>query len=263
MPSSSSVAAFVVAVALAMPVGAQSSPGVAPVGPGSGDTAPPLTAPAGRVLLPGAWHYQVLMARGDQRMELARRTVRVLPAPGDPSVWLVLEETDSHGRLMADSLLVRRADLRPMSRAATMGPVRMSLSFGQDSVRGAMTAPGGDSLPVSLPSAPGLVASGAMLESLLTIAPLDSGWAATAVQVVPGPAGVALVPVTLRVEAVESVPALDGDHLAWRMSATAADAQQWLWVDRESGRLLRMESMAPQSPDVRYLTVLERSEPGS
>lgn len=228
----------------------------------SAEAPPPIAVPAGAALTAGSWRYRVLMSRDGQSIELARRTVTVAAAPGEPSAWLLLEQTDSHGRLMADSLFVERDGLRPIRRSAMMGPVHLSLRFGPDSIRGAMAAPGDESLPVSLPDVRGLVASGAMLDALFTLVPLDSGWAATAVQVVPGPAGVALVPVMLRVEGAESVGTLDGDHVAWRLSATAGDSQQWIWVDRTSGRLLRMESSAPQAPDVRYLTVLESSGPG-
>lgn len=245
-------------------VGAQAAPSdsaLPRVAPTNTDMPPPLAVPAGAELTPGVWRYRVLMSRDGQSMELARRTVRVLRAPASPDAWLLIEETDSHGRLMADSVLLARDGLRPLSRDATMGPVRLSLRFDGDSVRGAMTAPGVAALGVSLPNVAGLVASSAMLESFLTLVPLDSGWAATVVQVAPGPAGVALVPLTLRVDGAESVRTFDGDHQAWRLTAIAADTEQLIWVDRGTGRLLRMESAAPQSPDVRYLTVLEQAEP--
>ena len=76
-------------------------------------------------------------------MKLARRTLSVSPATaGGEAAWLILDVTEARGQTMTDSLLVRRADLRPLSRAAQIGPLRLETRFAADSITGSLSAPG-------------------------------------------------------------------------------------------------------------------------
>lgn len=237
------------------------APRPAPPPPPELDVAAPLVPPPSARLASGSWGYRVMLSRGDQTIELARRTLTVGPAPADASAWLLVDETDARGQVNADSLFLSRDGLVPRRRAAAMGPVRIALTFAADSVRGMMTAPGGESLAVSLPTVTGLVASGAMLESLLTVVPLAEGWAATAVQVAPSPTGTALAPATFRVLAADSVTVPAGTFAVWRLIVTAGGAEQWLWLDRATGRLVRSQMSPPLSPDVTYVTELVEVPP--
>ncbi|MHB1224352.1 MAG: hypothetical protein ACYC2G_09965 [Gemmatimonadaceae bacterium] len=225
------------------------------------DVAEPMVAPPSARLASGSWSYRILLSRGGQTIELARRTLTVGPAPSDASAWLLVDQTGARGQVTADSLFLSRVGLTPRRRAATMGPVRIALTFDADSVRGMMSAPGGESLAVSLPAVPGLVASGAMLESLFTVMPLAEGWAATAVQVAPSPTGTVLAPATFRVMAADSVTVPAGTFAVWKLVVTAGGAEQWLWLDRSSGRLVRSQMSPPLAPDVTYVTELVEAAP--
>ncbi len=251
----------VAALALLMPLALVAQQPARPPTVAELDVAEPLIAPPGARLASGSWSYRVMLSRGSNTIELARRTLTVGPSPADAATTLVVDETDSHGQVVADSLFLSSDGLRPLRRSAAMGPLRIVLRFGADSVRGTMSAPGGDTLPVSLPVVPGLVASGGMLESLFTVVPLDEGWAGTAVQVAPGPNGTSLAPATIRILAADSVTVPAGTFAVWKAVVTAGGAEQWLWLDRATGRLVRSEMKPPQSSDIVYVTELTGAAP--
>lgn len=251
----------VAAVALCMPLALVAQKPTLPSPGAELDVAEPLVAPAGAHLASGSWSYRIMLSRGDNTIELARRTLTVGQSPSDAATTLIVDETDSHGQVVADSTFLSTDGLRPLRRSAAMGPLRIVLRFGADSVRGTMSAPGGDTVPVSLPVVPGLVVSGGMLESLFTVVPLGEGWAGTAVQVAPGPTGTSLVPATIRVLAADSVTVPAGTFAVWKAVVTAGGAEQWLWLDRASGRLVRSEMKPPQSSDVVYVTELTNAAP--
>ncbi len=225
------------------------------------DVAEPLVAPAGAHLASGSWSYRVLLSRGGNTIELARRTLTIGPSSADSTTTLVVDETDSHGQVMADTTFLSTIGLSPRRRSANMGPLRLMLRFGVDSVRGTMSAPGSDTVQVSLPVVPGLVASGGVFESLLTVAPLGEGWSGTAVQVAPGPNGTSLVPATIRILAADSVTVPAGSFAVWKAVVTTGGVEQWLWLDRTSGRLVRSEMKPPQASDVVYVTELTAAAP--
>ena len=252
------------AVAVAPRAGAQTAPpgpGALPPGPPVLDTAPLLTRPVLPAVQPGTWRYSLQVARNGQSMELAQRTVTVEAAPGNADAWRVIDETNAHGQLLGDTVLLARRDLHPLQRRASLGPVRLSLDFDADSVRGLISAPAAPPVPVTLPMSPAVVANGASLETLLTTLPLADDWAATVLQVAPSPVGVSLALLTLRVIGEDSVEVPAGRFAVWVVRVSSGDAQQAYWLARDSGRLIGMLVTPPQSPDVRYLTVLTAAEP--
>lgn len=265
LPVAAAFAVGVPAAAAAQQPAAPAAP-VAPLAPAPLqaqplDTAAPMVAPPSARLEAGSWSYRMTLSRGGQTIELARRTLTAGPAPGDAAALLLVDESNARGQISTDSLFLSRDGFRPLRRSASMGPVRIGLRFDADSVRGVMTAPGGDSLPVSLPNVTGLVASGSMLESLLTMMPLAEGWAATAVQVAPGPTGTALAPATFRVLAADSVTVPAGRFAVWTVIVTAGGMEQWLWLDRATGRLVKSQMSPPLSTDVVYVTELVGAAP--
>ena len=238
------LAAAVAGAALSAPVAGAQSP------------AAPLTLD-GSALQPGRWSYVATMERGGASIELARRTLSIREAEylGTPA-WLILDETDAHGQLMPDSIIVRRSDLAPLARAARMGPVRLAVVAAGDSLRGIMSVPGGDELPIALELAPSTMLGDAMLEVALTLLPLRAGWTGTVQELAPSPFGAALTPVTLTVVGEERVTVAAGAIDCWVVTAAAGGVEQRLSVARSDGRLVRRSSTPPRAPDVHYETVL-------
>lgn len=222
----------------------------------------PLAGLAAGGLRAGSWTYQSSMVRGTQSMELARRVLTVSPATagGEPA-WLILDVTEARGQTMTDSLLVRRADLRPLARAAQMGPLRLEARFGADSVTGSLSAPDAPSAPIAMPSGPGLVANMGMLESAFTLLPLRAGWTGTVRQLVPNPGGLAVMPLVLTVTGEEEVTVPAGSFPSWTVTAVSAGTTQRLWLSKADGRLLKVTATPPQVPDLTYETVLVGAPP--
>lgn len=221
--------------------------------------ADPLAGLSAASLQPGRWVYRSTMTRGEQSVELARRTLTVAPA-GD-SAWLILDVAEARGQSMTDSLLVRRRDLRPLSRAATMGPLRLQATFGPDSVSGALTAPETPGAPIALAMGPGFVANMGMLESALTLLPLHAGWTGVVRQLVANPAGLAVMPLELTVTGEDTVTVPAGRFPSWTVTAASAGTEQRLWLAKADGRLLRVSATPPQMPDLVYETVLVEAPP--
>lgn len=214
---------------------------------------------AGATLAPGSWSYASTVTRGTATVELARRTLSVRAAEhGGAPAWLILDETSARGQSMTDSLLVARADLRPLRRVADMGPMRIVLGFAGDSVRGTMTVPGGGESTVALATSGGapVVANSGMLESALTLLPLRAGWRGEVLQLAPSPMGTTLVPISLLVTGEEEVTVPAGTFDTWVLTASAGGAEQRLWVAKEGGRLVQQVATPPHAGDVEYRTVL-------
>jgi hypothetical protein len=272
MPLAPSVARSLLAAALL--VGAAAPLRAQRVLPADGVVAPGAAADTSRdalaglraaALRPGTWTYASTVTRDGASIELARRTLTIAPVSEDGSAaWLLLDVTAARGQTMTDSLVVARDDLRPLRRAAEIGPVRLTLRFVGDSAVGTMRVPGEEALPVAAAS-PGatLVASGGMLEAALRLLPLGAGWSGRISQLAPGPLGVSAVPVTLAVTGDTAVTVPAGRFDAWVVTATSAGATQTLWVAKEGGVLVRQQASPPHAAEVSYETVLVEATPAT
>ena len=239
-------------------LGAQDSAAAVTASP----AADPLAGLAGAALRPGSWTYQSSMVRGGQSVELARRVLTVAPATvGGEAAWLILDVTEARGQTMTDSLLVRRADLRPLSRAAQMGPLRLETRFGGDSITGSLSAPDAPAAPIAMPAGSGLVANMGMLEAAFTLLPLQVGWKGVVRQLVPNPSGLAVMPLELTVTGEEAVTVPAGSFPSWTVTAASAGVEQRLWLSKADGRLLKVSATPPQVPDLTYETVLVSAAP--
>ncbi len=217
----------------------------------------PLATLGTTALRPGSWTYRSTVERGGATVELGRRTltVRATEHDGAPA-WLILDETRARGQAMTDSLVVTGADLRPVRRVADMGPMRIVLAFPGDTIRGTMAVPGAEPADVLLTVGERrVVVNAGMLETVLPLLPLAAGWTATIAQLTPSPLGAAVVPLRLTVTGEASVTVPAGTFDAWLLTASAAGAEQRMWLAKDTGRLLRQEASPPTS-DVVYRTEL-------
>ena len=248
-------------LAAAAPVPAQ-SPAAALPGPAADSAPDALVGLRGERLTPGRWRYLSTVARGEERVELGRRTLSIEATTHDgAAAWRLVDETEARGQRMADTLLVARDDLRPLRRAAAMGPLRLSLDFTPSGARGTMRAPGGGETPLALATAGPVVASAAMLEAVLRLSPLAAGWRGRVVQLGLTPSGVAATPLALAVVGEETVATPAGERAAWVVTATAGGAEQRLWVAKEGGVLLRQRASPPHAADFVYETTLVEAPP--
>ncbi|HEY0971186.1 MAG TPA: hypothetical protein VGE02_09485 [Gemmatimonadales bacterium] len=211
----------------------------------------------GSRLAAGAWSYVSTVTRSGATVELGRRTLTVSRAEeGGRPAWLLLDETSGHGQTFRDSLFVARAGLEPIRQHAEAGPMSVRLRFSHDSVTGAIELTGAPTTPVAFEVSSPPVANAGMLESILALAPLDSGWEASIGQLVVSPVGTAVLPITIRVVGEETVTVPAGTFPTWIVEIVTSEVAQRLWVDRATGRLVRARSEAPGMAGVTYETVL-------
>jgi hypothetical protein len=87
----------------------------------------------------------------------------------------LLETRIGDGIPAADSLLAGIVDLHPIHWSSTLGGARLAAEFRGDTVFGATSAPSGRrSMVAAVPS--GTMISSAMLETVLRLLPLTTGW---------------------------------------------------------------------------------------
>ena len=248
-------------LATAAPAAAQVP--AAPVPAPAVDSAPDaLAGLRGDRLTAGRWSYLSTVARGEERVELGRRTLAIEPAMHDGvAAWRLVDETEARGERMADTLLVARDDLHPLRRTATTGPLRLLLDFTSGGARGSMRAPGAGEIPLSLETARPVVANAAMLEAVLRLAPLAVGWRGRVTQLGLTPSGVAVTPLDLAVVGEDTVALAGASRPAWVVAATAGGAEQRLWLAKEGGVLLRQRASPPHAADFVYETTLVEARP--
>lgn len=179
---------------------------------------------------------------------------------GSPA-WLLLETRTTERGLATDSLLVRREDLRPLHWGATLGPARLSAEFVSDTALfGATSGPTGRrSVVAAVPQ--GALISGAMLETMLRLLPLQPGWRDSTVAVSVTLGSNLLLPTTLSVVRQESVSVPAGTFDCWVVDARAAGAETFYWVSRQNPVVVRSIQALPNMGGARLVTELMRVVP--
>src|SRR5205085_11703974 len=88
---------------------------------------------------------------------------------------LLVETRSGDGIPAGDSLYAGVSDLHPLHWDATLGSARLAAEFRGDTVFGGTSAPGGRrSIVAAIPA--GTLVNAAMLESILRVLPLQTGW---------------------------------------------------------------------------------------
>ena len=126
----------------------------------------------------------------------------------------------------------------------------MAVEFGADSVRGLATSPAGR-VPYSLPMRPDLVVTLGMAEALLSVAPLQPGWALDASLVQADLGGITAIPVRFGVEGEERVRVGDLEVDTRVVGMRGAGVEHRWWVRRD-GVVVRSARIAG-APALRVL----------
>lgn len=177
------------------------------------------------------------------------------------AAWLLLETRTTERGLATDSLLVRRDDLHPLHWGATLGPARLSAEFVADTaVFGATSGPTGRrSVVTNVPA--GALVSGAMLETMLRLLPLQPGWHDSTVAVSVTLGSDLLLPTTLSVVRQDTVSVPGGTFDCWVVDARAAGAETLYWVSKQNPVVVRSIEALPNMGGARLVTELTRVLP--
>jgi hypothetical protein len=205
----------------------------------SGDPAPRRFHIPAAVIAPGQFVYETTLERGAGTTVLGTRTVAVSQTAyaGAPA-WLLLETRSGDGIPAADSLLAGIVDLHPIHWSSTLGGARLAAEFRGDTVYGATSAPSGRrSMVATVPS--GTLISSSMLETVLRLLPLQTGWEDSTGTLSISLNGNSVVPTRLSVVSEESVRVPAGTFDCWVVAVHADPGRGLYWVTKRDPIVVR------------------------
>jgi hypothetical protein len=159
--------------------------------------------------------------------------------------WLLTQSGMRGVAVASDSLVVSRADLRPLHWTAAQGVARLAIEFTRDTIFGVMSSPLGRQ-NIVLANRTDLLVNAASVDLVLAALPLDTGWKDSATVLVVDAGGSATTPVTLAVDGEEhaSVPA--GEYDCWVVSLESERGSARYWVSKDARLIVRSEQLLPQ-----------------
>jgi hypothetical protein len=151
---------------------------------------------------------------------------------------LLLETRSGDGIPAADSLLAGIVDLHPIHWSSTLGGARLAAEFRGDTVYGATSAPSGRrSMVATVPS--GTLISSSMLETVLRLLPLQTGWEDSTGTLSISLNGNSVVPTRLSVVSEESVRVPAGTFDCWVVAVHADPGRGLYWVTKRDPIVVR------------------------
>jgi hypothetical protein len=211
-----------------------------------------------RSLQPGQFVYQTTLERDAGTMVLGTRTVSVAPATyaGVPALLLV-ETRSGDGIPAGDSLYVGVSDLHPLHWNATLGSARLAAEFRGDTVFGGTSAPGGRrSMASSVPA--GTLINSAMLESILRVLPLQTGWEDSTNTLSVVLSGNAVIPTRLSVIGEDRVRVPAGTFDCWVVAVHADQSRGLYWVTKRDPIVVRSALDVPTLGGAQLVSSLTR-----
>ena len=193
-------------------------------------------------------------ARFSYRLQIVRDTVTTLIGDQESSITaqdyagtpaFLLARSGMQGvAATADSLVVRRDNLRPLHWIASHGAARAAVEFTPDSVFGAMTSPLGKQ-NVVLPNRADLLANAMAMDVVIGALPLGAAWRDSATMIVIDAGGSAITPVSLSVEGEEKITVPAGEFDCWIVSIESERASARLWLTKQGQIVVRSEQILP------------------
>jgi hypothetical protein len=223
--------------AQALPLGPVAPPSVSP------DGVAYFARPNGSLLRADRRVYQLTLKRDTATIPLGIRTVAVTESMlGGVPGWLIAESRTGTPVATSDSLFLKRADLTPQRWAAAIGRAQLAVSFTPDSMFAALQDyRGRASFSAAVPT--GALITPGMIERVVEMLPLASGYqsAATVVQVESGTPRA--VPASIAVVGTENVFLPDRMVDCWVVVVRAQTTETRLWVSRDAARVVKSEQL--------------------
>lgn len=209
-------------------------------------------------LHPSQFVYLTTLERDASTVTLGTRTVTVAQATyvGSPT-WLLTEARAGDGIPSADSLYADVSALRPIHWSATNGEARLALEFRADSAFGGISTPGGRrSMALAVP--PGTLVSGAMLESVLRLLPLQTAWEDSMPIFSVGVGNSAILPARIAVIGEDRVRVPAGTFDCWVVSVHADQTKGLYWVTKTDPIVARSTLDVPAMGGAQLVSALAR-----
>ncbi|HET7228424.1 MAG TPA: hypothetical protein VFJ16_00340 [Longimicrobium sp.] len=196
-------------------------------------------AQAGGIAPVRAHYAAVAEMPGGGRQDVGTRDIIVADSViGGEHAWVVVNVLKVGGQAGADSVLMRAADLRPISRRASIGDVSITVDVRDSMLTGTLKSPQG-TVPVSIRAGERAFLNFYALRTALRAWPLAAGWRGTA-SVLELNDRSELTPLELVVEGEEKVRVPAGEFDCWRVHVTGSGGidERW-WVSKIGGHLVR------------------------
>ncbi len=210
-------------------------------------------------LTPGAFVYATVLERDANSTALGTRTVITTQAnyAGAPA-WLLMETRAGDAIPTVDSLFADLGGLRPIHWGSTISRARLSAEFRGDTAYGGTTAPAGRrSMVATMP--PGTIVSGAMLDAVLRLLPLQSGFEDSTYTLSVSLNGTTALPTRISVIGEDRVRVPAGQFDCWVVAVHAGESARGLyWVTKRDPIVVRSALDVPSMGGAQYVSALAR-----
>jgi hypothetical protein len=209
-------------------------------------------------LRPSQFVYLTTLERDASTVPLGTRTITVSQATyvGAPA-WLVVEQRAGDRVPSEDSLYADVGALRPVHWSATTGDAHLALEFRSDSAFGGTTSPGGRrSITFAVP--PGTLVSGALLETVLRLLPLQIAWEDSMPVLQVGVGSNSVMPTRIAVIGEDRVRVPAGTFDCWVVSVHADQTKGLYWVTKSDAIVVRSTLDVPMMGGAQLVSALAR-----
>jgi hypothetical protein len=189
--------------------------------------------------------FDVFVAWADSVVPMGRRDVSLEEVSADSAAGWLLVETRAGSVNSVDSIFLA-PDLRPVRWHSTLGGATLEMAFTSDSLRANIRmGPAGTHASAAIP--PDLIVSAAAFEMLAPLLPLTESWSDTASALTVTLSGTTVESVDLAVFGTDSVAVAPDlpPRASWVLAMRAGRQEARLWVDRETGDVLRAQQLLP------------------
>lgn len=195
-------------------------------------------------LAPFRRSYDIIVHRRDSATTIGEREITLEPSEfAGATGWLLVERRT--GTVPAAESLFVAPDMRPLRWSSSLGTARLAAAFVGDTIMGATTA-GWSKQNLFVVGRPDLLVSGAMVELVLGLLPLEHDWRDSAAVLSMGIASREIIPVELIALGTEQLLV---DTVSTRPTIVVALRSEprsaLYWVDVGTGAVLRMQQVLP------------------
>jgi hypothetical protein len=202
-----------------------------PTRPHDGRTPPP-------GIRAGAWKYSAQVELRDQRQDLGMRTITIAPRNSEQGpAWLVVMAMQVEGQTLTDSVMMRRSELKPVSRHAVAPQTDLLLVTDDSMAHGLLTA-GYSLTPLNVRLGPRSFLNYYTLRAAFAELPLARGWTGTASVLELGGEPI-FVSLTLSVVDAEKITVPAGAVDCWRVTVKGPGIDEHYWIGKERQDVIR------------------------
>ena len=127
----------------------------------------------GSELTEATYAYDLKLDMPDRLIEVASTVAWAKATRNDQEVWRVTTTNESELGTSVDTLYLGAADLRPLYRTIEEGPLRLALDYAIDVIKGTVTMPEDEQVPIDVPLNRPVVGH---LETALSVMPIEPGF---------------------------------------------------------------------------------------